>query len=99
MTKSELMEKILERPALYLGHASVIKLQTFIEGYTFAKGGETDLLYDGFGEWIIRRFRVGQHSWSSVITMVGVSEAAAFRLAKELWEEYKEKSMIDEKGV
>lgn len=95
MTKSELMENILERPAMFLGHASVVKMQSFIEGFAFAniveKKTEKDLLYDGFGEWVIKRFKVGQYSWSSVITMVGISEARAFEIARELWKEYKEK--------
>ncbi len=53
MTKSELMEAILERPLMYIGRESVITLQAFIDGFTFAtligKQETEDILYDGFG--------------------------------------------------
>ena len=32
----ELIDKIKQRPALYLGKCSLSQLQTFLDGYTFA---------------------------------------------------------------
>lgn len=94
MRTSEIFEKILERPPLYLGHASVILLHAFISGYAFAKYSENsdfhDPLYDGFSRWVADRFGFGHsHSWASIISFMGVSEAKAFDLTKELWEQYK----------
>ncbi len=94
MKNSELLEKILERPPLYIGHASVTRMKLFIDGYGFARsdyGGEMkDSLYDGFQKWVANRFGFGHsHSWASIISFMGSSEARAFELTKELWEEYK----------
>jgi hypothetical protein len=93
MTKSELMNHIFQHPAMYLGHASVIKMEAFINGYSFAQLAESgkieDPLYEGFAQWIIKRFCVGQYPWSSVVSMVGIGEENAFKVAKECWEEYK----------
>lgn len=94
MTSSELLEKILDRPGLYVGHASVTRTKAFIDGYEFARNGENsvarDALYAGFQDWVASRFHVKTaHSWASIITFMGLSESGAFTLMKELWEEYK----------
>jgi|CXWL01.1.fsa_nt_gi hypothetical protein len=97
MTESELMDLILERPGLYIGHESVIKAEAFIRGFAFANPeGNIDPLYSGFTRWLIDRRGLGQYSWSSILTMMGGSEASAFQLAKELWNEYK---IIQEKEI
>ncbi len=86
------MDLIFERPAMYLGFASVVRMEAFIQGYGLAlfdaeKGG--DPLYNGFAQWLVDRRGLGQYSWSSIVTMMGGSEAAAFELAKDFWNEYK----------
>lgn len=93
MTTSELFTKILERPPLYLGHASVILAEAFVSGYSFAKYSDDsnfkDPLYSGFSRWVADRFGFGHaHSWAQIAAFKGISEASAFELAKELWEEY-----------
>lgn len=94
MTSSELLEKILDCPGLYIGHASVPRMKAFIDGYEFAKSSESspvrDPLYGGFQDWVARRFQVKTaHSWASIIAFMGLSESGAFTLMKELWKEYK----------
>ena len=90
------MDVIFERPALYLGHASVIKMQAFVDGYAFAlfkeDGSGSDPIYDGFGRWVVEHGRTGQsgqYPWSSIATLIGVSEAESFEVAKRFWEKYK----------
>ncbi len=88
------MDLIFERPAMYLGHASVIKMEAFINGFGFALFEEKeklgDPIYDGFAQWVIdRRVTRGQYPWSSVATMIGGSEAQAFGVARSFWNEYK----------
>jgi hypothetical protein len=94
MKASELLDKVLERPPLYVGRESVALTKAFIDGYGFAtyEAGVTDKdpLYDGFQNWIAERFRIKTaHDWASIISFMGSSEAKAFELAKELWKEYK----------
>jgi hypothetical protein len=95
MKPSELLELILERPALYLGHSSVPLLFAFLHGYECARQVENptleDPVYYGFHDWIVERFGFGHsHDCASIISFMGVSEASAFELTKELWAEYKD---------
>jgi hypothetical protein len=94
MTSSELFELVLHRPPMYLGHESIMLAKAFINGYEFAEESRgnniRDELYVGFQDWIANRFHIRtQHDWASIISFMGGSEAGAFSLAKELWEEYK----------
>jgi hypothetical protein len=93
---SELLEKMLDRPALFIGRASVPRMKAFIDGYEFGKHGEDatgrDSLYAGFQAWIATRFHIETaHDWASIIAFMGLSESGAFTLLKELWDEYKAK--------
>jgi hypothetical protein len=94
MKSSELLEKILERPPLFLGHESVPRMKAFIDGYIFAHSISSieinDSLYKGFQKYVSSRFGFeDSKSWASVISFMGSSETGSFKLAKELWEEYK----------
>jgi hypothetical protein len=94
MTQSELMDLIFERPGMYIGHESVVKMQAFVEGYGFADIDDNvqkrkDAAYNGFGQWVVDQRKTGQYSWSAIATLIGGSEARAFGVAKELWLEYK----------
>ncbi len=90
MTQSELMDTIFERPAMYLGHASVIKMQAFVEGFGFGRG-EPDPIYAGFAQWVVDQYEgLGQHEWSAVATLKGVTELGAFDVARSFWKRYKE---------
>lgn len=84
---------------MYLGSASVIKMQSFIEGFAFAfidnEERKRDPLYDGFGQWVIDQRKTGQYPWSAIAMLIGGSEAGAFEVAKELWREYKHQNRPD----
>lgn len=91
---SELLDKILKRPSVYIGRESVVLTKAFIDGFAFAKYrlGNTgkDRLYAGFQDWIAERFHIKTaHNWACIISFMGVSESNAFTLLKELWSEYK----------
>jgi hypothetical protein len=95
---SELLQKIFERPVLFLGNESVPKMKAFIDGYIFAHfilGVEiNDSLYDGFQKYVSSHFRFEDtKSWASIISFMGLSETGSFRLAKELWLEYKSENL------
>ena len=95
MKESELLEKILERPALYVGKPSIPLIYTFIQGYTFAKSESKEVikdnLYAGFNAWVAKRFKIQPaHNWSNIVVFMGQGENGAYELTKELWTEYKE---------
>ena len=96
MTSSELFEKILNRPGLYVGQESVTKMKAFIDGYEFANRSESipirDPLYADFQDWVARRFKINTaHDWASIVSFMGLSERGSFELLRELWEEHKKK--------
>jgi hypothetical protein len=94
LNRTELLEKIIDRPALYVGKASVPLARAFIDGFDFGIGDDVsrtnDDLYSGFTDWVANRFGIkSSHGWSEIITFMGHSESGAFELLKELWSEYK----------
>ncbi|MGB7069155.1 MAG: hypothetical protein WBD22_06645 [Pyrinomonadaceae bacterium] len=99
---SELMDHIFARPEMYGGggYPSVSLIQSFMDGSIFAKKNEKseidDALYYGFHDWLVKRFGFGQsHDWGSIISFMGRSEANSVDMAKELWQEYKEKATVE----
>lgn len=96
MTQSELMDLIFERPGLYIGYASVVRMQAFIDGFGFGSEESRDAIYGGFTQWLLdQRLTRGQYSWSAITTMIGGSEQTAFKVAKDYWYEYKTSLQFD----
>jgi hypothetical protein len=94
MRSSELFEKILEHPELYVGKPSIALINAFIAGYEFEKNSlgfkDVDKLYFGFNIWVAKRFKIEtMHGWSAIITFMGQSEVGSFEMTKTLWQEYK----------
>lgn len=85
---------MLKRPALYVGHESIIKIKAFIDGYEYAhENMSRDEMYDEFQRWVAQRFNVkSAHDWASIIEFMAISELGAFELTKELWNEFKSES-------
>lgn len=50
----DILDKMRERPALYLGSLSITKLEAFINGFRFGQNGETqeNPSFDGFNDFI-----------------------------------------------
>jgi len=94
MPLSKKFEEVLEKPGLYVGSCSIVKIKAFMDGYKDAKfeeGNKDELdLYNGFGDWVRNRFRVTtSQGWSDIVQFMSPDEAYAFQLTKELWSEYK----------
>lgn len=97
LKSSELFDKVLERPVLYVGKSSIPLIKAFIAGY---EGGTDncyrDDLYVNFTQWVANRFNIEtSHDWSSIISFVAMSEQSAYEMTKELWQEYKEQESHD----
>lgn len=94
MRPSELFEKILDKPGMYVSGRSIIQAAAYMSGYI---GAQWDLgaydekdIYHGFQQWVENRFKLGTtRGWESIVTFMSPDEAYAFEMAKDLWEEYK----------
>lgn len=91
----ELIEKIKQRPDLYLGKPSISHLQVFLDGYTYARLElgipltEQEQEFEGFQEWIEKRFN--QHSsqsWPQIILAYSEDESDALDRFFQLFEEF-----------
>ncbi|MCI0446992.1 hypothetical protein L0152_27785 [bacterium] len=93
----ELLQKIKERPGLYLGQRSITRLHAFIGGYSLAQHElgvpslETEHILGEFQEWIQHRFEIGSsHSWAQIILFYSEDEQEAFQQFFDLFEEFLE---------
>ena len=80
----ELLEKIKNKPSMYIGTKSIIKLKHFLDGvlcalYCMNKQDASADFLQGFQEWIQIRYDIASsHHWSSIINFFSSNEAEAF---------------------
>ena len=87
----ELIRTIEQRPAMYFGTRSLVRLKAFLDGWRFAKGHDADdeQFLAGFQEWIQQRYRItSSHSWADIIGFFEENDVAAFEKAMFLINEY-----------
>ena len=97
-TYSELFERVLAKPALYVGNRSIMRIKSFMDGYRFARwdlGDEHhDDLYDEFQQFVESRFNVKtSHSWDRIICFMSSDDVDAFEMVKELWSVHKAEAL------
>jgi len=91
----DILQKIKQRPALYLGKRSLSHLQVFLDAYTFArrelgiKVTEQEREFEDFQEWIERRFnQPDTQSWSRIILFYSEDESEALDRFFELFQDF-----------
>jgi hypothetical protein len=91
----ELIEKIKQRPALYLGKAALSQLQTFLDGYTFALRqvnipvSQEEQEFEQFQEWIEAKFnQVATQHWSRIILFYSEDERDALERFFQLFNDF-----------
>ena len=91
----DLIRKIQQRPALYLGKQSLSHLQTFLDGFTFARREmgvpitAQEKEFEGFQEWIEQRFnQADTQSWTKIILFNAEDEVDALNQFFELFDEF-----------
>lgn len=97
MSYSDLFDKILDKPGMYVGNCRIERFRAYMDGYIHARreAGEriVDDPYQGFSTWVGARFELGAcRDWVSIINFMTGSEESAYELTKELWAEYKNSS-------
>ena len=99
-----LLQKIREKPAIYLGENSLEKLHHFMNGYIICEvdlglnNKQDDIFWREFQEYIQKSFNINssQH-WTRIISFFSSNEQEAFYKFFELLDEFlKEKEMNQE---
>ncbi|TAE56912.1 MAG: hypothetical protein EAZ76_11905 [Nostocales cyanobacterium] len=95
----EVLQKIKDRPGMYIGNSSITVLRHFLVGYKFARNElgvelnqeEADF-YDNFQPWIQQHFNVRtSNSWANIILLFTRDEKDAFNRFFTLLEEFKQR--------
>ena len=89
----ETFKIVSRRPGLYIGGKSITKLFFFLCGAEYAARESdpewSDPVYDGFQEWIQRRFDVEtSQDWANIILFHSTDESNALEFSLKLLEEY-----------
>lgn len=90
------LDKIQQKPGLYLGKVSLQRLEGFLTGYQHALGElgmfpkDIEHLH-GFHAWVATKLEFGEPTsgWCNMITERSASDEEAFRHFFELLEEYR----------
>ena len=92
----ELLQEIKARPALYVGGKSIFRLESFIDGYFYARRDsglplserEKDY-FNNFHQWLEERLRAKTTlSWSKIIFFRSSDEIQATELFFKLFDEF-----------
>ncbi len=92
---NELLGSIKKRPGMYLGTASITRLDMLLRGYSLARrevgtpATEPEKEFEGFQEWLQEKYgiKTGQ-SWSKIILFHSIDEPEALAKFFELYKEY-----------
>jgi len=91
----DILQKVKNKPNVYLGSPSILCLQAFLSGYNVAQYqlGRESLnapdCFDGFQEWIQEKFKIeSDQSWAKVILFYSADERDALERFFELFDEF-----------
>lgn len=92
---NEMLQRIKQRPGMYLGKCSINRLRSFLDGYRGARQdlglpiSEEETEFDKFQEWIQERFDIkSSHGWNDIILFYSVDEKDALNKFFELFEQF-----------
>jgi hypothetical protein len=91
----ELLDKIHQKPGVYISVPSVTNLYMFLCGYAFSRQEQglavtlEEETFDQFQVWVQQRFKVSASvSWAKVILLDSADERGGFEMFFELWNEF-----------
>ncbi|MBE9226237.1 hypothetical protein IQ264_12460 [Phormidium sp. LEGE 05292] len=91
----ELLERIKQRPGMYLGKCSITRLRMLLDGYGMARmelglpRTNQEQEFNGFQEWVQERFNItSSHGWDSIILFYSADERDALDKFFELFEKF-----------
>ena len=90
-----LLDKIHQKPGMYIGSPSLSSLHMFLCGYAFSRQEQSlpltaeEETFDTFQNWVQQRFSISASvSWAKIILLHAASEQAGFELFYDLWNEF-----------
>jgi len=90
-----LLQRIKERPGMYLGKRSITRLRMLLDGYGMARmelglpRTEQESKFDRFQEWIQAKFNItSSQGWDSIILFYSVDERDAFEKFFNLYQQF-----------
>ncbi|MCU0543631.1 MAG: hypothetical protein MUE44_15870 [Oscillatoriaceae cyanobacterium Prado104] len=99
----DLLQRIKQRPGMYLGKPSITRLRAFLDGYEMARAElglpdtEQQQQLEGFQEWIQERYKItSTHGWHSIILFFSADERDALDRFFELLEVFLNRDKIGE---
>jgi hypothetical protein len=91
----EMLEKIKQKPGMFLGQCSITRLRAFLDGYMACREDlglsptQQELEFNQFQDWIEGRFKISSsHSWDSIILFHSADERDALNSFFELFEQF-----------
>ncbi|KYC36236.1 hypothetical protein WA1_41655 [Scytonema hofmannii PCC 7110] len=91
----ELLRRMNKRPGMFLGTASITKIDMYLRGYALARREvslaptEQEREFEGFQSWLRERYEMeSNQSWAKIILFDSLNEREALERFFELFEEY-----------
>ncbi len=91
----QILERIKQKPAIFLGKSSLTRLRSFLDGYMGARVDlglpetQQEIEFNQFQEWIQSRFKINSsHSWDSIILFYSEDEKDGLNKFFQLFEEF-----------
>lgn len=92
----DLLQRIKQRPGMYLGRCSITRLRMLIMGYSMSRGElglPTTMQEKEFGkfqQWIQEKFKIAStQGWDSIILFFSADERDAFDKFYKLFEDFR----------
>ena len=97
-----LLERIKQRPGMYLGHCSITRLNMLLVGYSQARmelglpRTAQEQEFDQFQEWIQNKYNISEsQGWDSIILLNSIDEKEAFYKFFQLFDEFSHRNIND----
>ncbi len=91
----EMLQRIKQRPGMFLGQCSITRLRAFLDGYMGSRSDlglpptQQELEFNQFQEWVQTRFKISSsHGWDSIILFYSADERDALNNFFELFEQF-----------
>ncbi len=92
----EMLERIKQRPGMFLGKCAITRLRAFLDGYMGARVDlglpptSQELEFNQFQEWIQSRFNItSDHGWDNIILFYSNDERDGLNNFFELFEQWR----------
>ncbi len=91
----DLLQRIKQRPGMYLGQASITRLRMLLMGYSMARGElglpltKQEKQFAQFQKWIQQKYQINTtQGWDNIILSQAKSEKLALELFFDLLQEF-----------